>query len=99
MKKIKLFIYEPSINKGAGREMDLLLNDEANVIDAINEVDRRINGNGGFPVPDYESLLHARAQYHFFVSYCARGGMLQSVTKPKSIGNASKKIINYLESL
>ena len=58
MKKIKLFIYDPSINKVAGRELDLLLNDEANVIDAINEVDRIINGKGGFPVPGYKSLLH-----------------------------------------
>ena len=58
MKKIKLFIYDPSINKVSGRELDLLLNDEANVIDAINEVDRIINGKGGFPVPDYKSLLH-----------------------------------------
>jgi len=58
MKKIKLFVYDPSINNVAGRELDLLLNDEANVIDAINEVDRIINGKGGFPVLDYKSLLH-----------------------------------------
>ncbi len=58
MKRIKLLIYEPSINKVASREIDLLLDDEANLIDAIKEVDKIISGKAGFPVPDYKSLLH-----------------------------------------
>ena len=58
MKRIKLFIYEPSINKVIGRELNLLLDDEANLIDAINEVDKIISCKGSFPVPDYQSLLH-----------------------------------------
>jgi len=58
MKRIKLFIHEPSINKVIGRELDLLLNDTANLIDAINEIDKLIKSKGSFPVPDYRSLLH-----------------------------------------
>ena len=58
MKRIKLFIHEPSINKVIGRVLDLLLNDEASLVDAIREVDKIINSKGGFPVPDYQSLLH-----------------------------------------
>jgi hypothetical protein len=58
MKRIKLFIHEPSINKVIGRELNLLLNDEASLIDAIKEVDKMINSKGGFPLPDYRSLLH-----------------------------------------
>ena len=58
MKRIKLFIHEPLINKVIGRELNLLLNDKANLIDAIDEVDKMINSKGSFPVPDYQSLLH-----------------------------------------
>lgn len=58
MKRIKLFIHEPSINKVVGRELNLLLDDKANLIDAIREMDKTINSKGSFPVQDYRSLLH-----------------------------------------
>jgi len=58
MKRIKMVIHEPSINKVIGNELNLLLNDKANLIDAINEVDKVINSKGSFPVPNYQSLLH-----------------------------------------
>ena len=58
MKRIRLVIQEPLINKVVGSELNLLLNDKANVIDAINEVDKMINSKGKFPVPCYQSLLH-----------------------------------------
>jgi len=58
MKRIKLFIHEPSINKIIGRELNLPLNDRASLIDAISEVDKIINSKGRFPLPDYGSLLH-----------------------------------------
>jgi len=58
MKRIKLFIHEPTINKVIGRELNLLLSEKANLIDIISEVDRIINSKGSFPVPDYQSLLH-----------------------------------------
>lgn len=58
MKRIKLFIHEPSINRVLGRESTLLLCDKANLLDAINEVNKVINSKGSFPVPDYQSLLH-----------------------------------------
>jgi len=55
---MKLFIHEPSINKVVGRELNLLLNDKASLVDAISEVDKIINSKESFPVPDYGSLLH-----------------------------------------
>ena len=58
MKRIKLFIHEPSINKVIGRELNLLLNDRASLVDAISEVDKIINSKGSFPAPNYRSLLH-----------------------------------------
>jgi len=58
MKRVKLFIHEPTINKVIGRELNLLLDEKANLIEAISEVDKMINSKGSFPVPDYQSLLH-----------------------------------------
>jgi len=58
MKRIRIVIREPSINKVIGSELDLLLNDEANLIDVIKEVDKVISSRGKFPLPDYQSLLH-----------------------------------------
>ena len=58
MKRIKLILHEPLINKVVGSELNLLLNDKANFIDAISKVDKMINSKGKFPVPNYQSLLH-----------------------------------------
>lgn len=58
MKRTKLFIHEPTVNKVIGRELNLLLGEKANLIEAISEVDKMINSKGSFPVPDYQSLLH-----------------------------------------
>jgi hypothetical protein len=58
MKRIRLIIHEPLINKIIGSELNLLLIDKANLIDAISEVDKMISDKGKFPVPDYQSLLH-----------------------------------------
>ena len=58
MKRIKLFIHEPLINKVIGNELNLLLDDKVTLIDAIHEVDKIISSKESFPVPDYQSLLH-----------------------------------------
>jgi len=58
MKRIKLVIHEPLINRVIGGELNLLLNDGADVIDAIREVDKMISSKGSFPVPGYQSFLH-----------------------------------------
>jgi len=58
MKRVKLVIHEPLINRVIGSELNLLLDDKANLVDAINEADKMINKKGGFPLPDYQSLLH-----------------------------------------
>lgn len=58
MKRIKLVIHQPLINKVIGREVILQLDDSAHLLDAISEVDKMIISKGSFPVPDYGSLLH-----------------------------------------
>lgn len=58
MKRIKLIVHEPLVNKIIGSELNLELSDEANVITAINKVDRLIDQKGDFPLSDYKSLLH-----------------------------------------
>ena len=58
MKRTKLIVHEPLVNKIIGCELDLELNDEANVITAISKVDRMIDQKEDFPLSDYESLLH-----------------------------------------
>jgi len=58
MKRIKLVVHEPLINRVIGSELNLLLDKKANLVDAISEVDKLINSKGGFPLPDYRSLLH-----------------------------------------
>lgn len=56
---MKFVVHEPSVNKVIGSELVLVLNDDANIVDAINEVDKLINSKDKrFPLPDYQSLLH-----------------------------------------
>jgi hypothetical protein len=58
MKKIKLVIHQPSINKLIGSELSLSLSDDASIVDAIMQVDKMIVSKGCFPVADYGNLLH-----------------------------------------
>jgi len=58
MKTVRLVIHEPSTNKIIGSELHLQLDDKANLVDAIKEVDRVLNERGGFPLAEYRSLLH-----------------------------------------
>jgi len=58
MTRVKFVVHEPLINRVIGSELNLLLDDKTNLLDAINEVDKLINNRGGFPLPDYRSLLH-----------------------------------------
>ena len=58
MKRIKLIVHEPLVNKIIGSELNLELDDEASVIAAISKVDRLVDQKGDFPLSDYKSLLH-----------------------------------------
>ena len=58
MKTVRLIIHEPLINKIVGSELSLSLDDQATLVDAIREVDKRLDRKGSFPVPGYQSLLH-----------------------------------------
>jgi len=58
MKTIKLVIHEPSINKVIGSELNIPIDDKANLVDTINEIDKMINNKGSFPLRDYRSFLH-----------------------------------------
>jgi len=58
MKKVTLILRDPDINKMLGDRFELLLDEEANVIDLINQVDQMILSRGEFPVKGCKSLLH-----------------------------------------
>jgi hypothetical protein len=58
MKNVKMVIHEPAINKLVGRELNLALDDEASLVDAIDRLDKVISSKGEFLVADYRSLLH-----------------------------------------
>jgi len=93
MKRIKLIIHEPSINKIIGSELNLLLSNEANLIDAISEVDIMISNKGKFPVPNYQSLLHMvynPVQNRFYkqaavTAYDESGQLLNARDYPKKV--------------
>jgi len=48
MKKITLRIQEPSISKIVGSELELLLHEEANILNLLNEADKIIRSKGSF---------------------------------------------------
>lgn len=58
MKRTKLIVHEPSVNRILGSELRLELSEEANLVTAIDEVDRLIDQRRGFPLSEYGSLLH-----------------------------------------
>jgi len=58
VKRVKMVIHEPLINKVIGNELYLSLSEKANILEAISEVDKLINSRGNFPLSDYRSLLH-----------------------------------------
>jgi hypothetical protein len=58
VKKTKLVLHEPSINRIVGGELHLRLDDEGDLMNAISEVDKLIGAHGGFPISEFQSLLH-----------------------------------------
>jgi len=59
MKRVTFVIRDPDINKVLGNQVELLLDDEANIIDAIKKVDELIlRKTNNFPVKGCKSLLH-----------------------------------------
>ena len=58
MKRTKLIIRDPDINKILGNELELWLDEKANIIDVLKKVDAMILERGEFPVKGCKSLLH-----------------------------------------
>ncbi|UCH02879.1 MAG: hypothetical protein JSV20_03580 [Candidatus Bathyarchaeota archaeon] len=58
MKRVLVYVQQYSINKIMGNELELSLHDNADIIDAIKEIDRMILRKGKFPSKYYHSLLH-----------------------------------------
>jgi len=59
MKKVIFVIRDPDINKVLGNEVELSLDDGANILDVIKKVDELILGKtSSFPVKGCRSLLH-----------------------------------------
>ena len=107
MKRIKLFIHEPSINKVIGRELNLFLKNETSILDVISELDKIINSNGTFPIPDYRSralgMLGIQAYGVLLVacSGCFLASAIRSVRAAKALLTSSipNTIIVSLEQL
>jgi len=51
-------INEGSITKVLGAWLELVIEDEASILDVIIKVDEIINSKGGFPLSKYKGLLH-----------------------------------------
>ena len=100
MKRAILIINEPTINKVIGRELNLSLESEASLMDAINEADALICSKGSFPVPDYQSLLHMvyhSCENRFYnqvaVSACGASGQSLNVrADPRKILSAGTTV-------
>jgi len=59
MKSIKIMVGQiPAICKLVGDEAELLLDDTASILGAIDELDKMMAKKGGFPLREYGSLLH-----------------------------------------
>ncbi len=59
MKSIKIMVGQiPAICKLVGDEAELLLDDTASILNAIDELDKMMAKKGGFPLREYGSLLH-----------------------------------------
>jgi len=58
MKRVRLILREPDINKAVGNELELLLDEQANVIDVIKKVDEIVSSRCRFPVEGGRGLLH-----------------------------------------
>jgi len=58
MKRVKLILRDPDINRILGNELELWLDEQANIIDVLKKVDAMILERGKFPVKGCKSLLH-----------------------------------------
>lgn len=59
MIKVQLTIGQlPILTEILGDEIDLILDDGATILDMIDAVDKIFTKGDGFPITDYESLLH-----------------------------------------
>ncbi len=58
MKRVRLILRDPDLNKMLGNELELSLKDSANIVDVIRNVDEIILEKGRFPIVGCKSLLH-----------------------------------------
>lgn len=58
VKRVRLILRDPDLNKMLGNELSLSLEDSTNVVDVIKKVDELILDKGRFPIVGCKSLLH-----------------------------------------
>jgi len=58
LKEVTLVLRDPDINRMIGSELELSLDEKANILDVIKRVDEIILAKGEFPVKGCKSLLH-----------------------------------------
>jgi len=64
VKRVRLILRDPDLNKMVGNELELSMEPSANIVDVIRKVDEIILEKGRFPIAGCRSLLHLT--YHPF---------------------------------
>jgi hypothetical protein len=64
VKRVRLILRDPDLNKIVGNQLELSLEPSTNVVDVIKKVDEIILEKGSFPIAGCKSLLHLT--YHPF---------------------------------
>lgn len=85
MKRVRLILRDPDLNKMVGNELNLSLEDPANIVDVIRKVDEIVLEKGRFPIVGCESLLHLT--YHPFEKRFYRHVALTAYSKSERFLN------------
>lgn len=64
MKRVRLILRDPDLNKMVGNELELSLEESTNIVDVTRRVDETILEKRRFPIAGCKSLLHLT--YHPF---------------------------------
>jgi hypothetical protein len=64
VKRVRLILRDPDLNKIVGNELELSMEHSASIVDVIRKVDEIVLEKGSFPIAGCKSLLHLT--YHPF---------------------------------
>ena len=85
MKRVRLILRDPDLNKMVGNELELSMEHSANIVDVIRRVDEIVLEKGRFPIAGCKSLLHLT--YHPFEKRFYRHVALTAYSKSERFLN------------